>query len=294
MSVETANQKNKVMKTGHYGRTRLIRKILLTLVMAAASLTMLLPFIWMISSSFKDSISMFSYPIEWIPRKLNFSGYRTVWAGDISFGLFFFNSVKVTALAVLGTALSCTLGGYAYAKINFAGRDVLFLTKLATMMIPMQITMLPTFMIFNWLGLINTHAALWLPFFLGQPFGTFLMRQYFVKVPNELIDSARMDGAGHLRIFASIALPLVRAGLSVLIFLYFVWAWNYYEGPLLYIRSTKLYTLPLALKFFSDEFSTNYTAVMAASVSMTIPILALFIGLQRFFIEDITSTGLKG
>lgn len=280
--------------SGHYGRRRLVKKILLTVLMAAASLTMLLPFLWMISSSFKDSISMFSYPIEWIPKEFNFSGYRTVWAGDISFGRFFLNSVKVTALAVLGTTLSCTMGGYAYAKIDFSGRDALFLTKLATMMIPMQITMLPTFMIFTWLGLINTHAALWLPFFLGQPFGTFLMRQYFIKVPNELIDSARMDGAGHFRIFGSIALPLVRAGLSVLVFLYFVWAWNYYEGPLLYIRSTKLYTLPLALKFFSDEFSTNYTAIMAASVSMTIPVLALFIGLQKFFIEDITSTGLKG
>ncbi len=277
-----------------YGRKRLIRKIFMTLIMAAFSLTMILPFLWMISSSFKDSISMFSYPIKWIPEKWNFSGYREVWTGDVNFIQFFLNSVKITFLAVLGTVFSCTMGGYAYAKINFRGRDTLFLVKLSTMMIPAQITMLPTFMIFKWLGLLNTHAALWLPFFLGQPFGTFLMRQYFQKVPQELIDSAKIDGAGHFRVFFTIALPLVRAGLSVLVFLYFVWAWNYYEGPLLYIRSTELYTLPLALKFFSDEFSTNYTAVLAASVSMTVPVLALFIGLQRFFIEDITSTGLKG
>ncbi|MDY0290184.1 MAG: carbohydrate ABC transporter permease [Sphaerochaeta sp.] len=287
-------KKQKELQSFGYRDTRLTKKIVLTLCMVLVSFTMLLPFLWMISSSFKDSVSMFKYPIEWIPKKFDFSGYRIVWQGEVNFALFFFNSVKITFLAVIGTTISCTLGGYAYAKINFKGRDTLFLAKLSTMMIPSQIMMLPTFMIFKWLGLLNTHAALWVPFFLGQPFGTFLMRQYFLKVPNELLDSAKLDGAGHFRIFISIALPLVRAGLSVLVFLYFVWAWNNYEGPLLYIRSTNLYTLPLALKFFSDEFSTNYTAIMAASVSMTIPVLALFIGLQRFFIEDITSTGLKG
>jgi multiple sugar transport system permease protein len=200
----------------------------------------------------------------------------------------------VTALSVAGTLLSCTMGGYAYAKIRFAGRDAIFLAKLATMIIPFQITMLPTFMIFTWLGLINTHAALWIPFFLGQPFGTFLMRQYFLKVPEELIDSGKMDGAGHPRILLRIALPLVQSGTSVLTFLYTVWAWNYYEGPLLYIRSTKLYTLPLALKYFRNEFATNYTAVMAAGVCMTVPVIAIFLFLQQFFIEDIASTGLKG
>lgn len=279
---------------GRYRMTRLAARTGLTILMAAVSLTMLLPFLWMISSSFKDSISMFSFPIRWIPEKFDFSGYLQVWKGDVDFLLFFFNSVKITLLAVLGTVISCSLGGYAYAKIDFAGRDAIFLAKLSTMMIPSQLTMLPTFMVFKWLGLINTHAALWIPFFLGQPFGTFLMRQYFKKIPDELLDSARMDGAGHLRMFRSVALPNVRAGLSVLVFLYFVWAWNFYEGPLLYIRSVKLYTLPLALKFFSDEFSTNYTTIMAASVSMTVPVIAIFIGLQRFFIEDLTSTGLKG
>ncbi len=286
--------KTSYQPTENYRTTRFIKKILLTLFMVLVSFTMLLPFLWMISSSFKDSVSMFKFPIEWIPKELNFAGYQKVWQGDVNFGLFFLNSVKITFLAVVGTVISCTMGGYAYAKIKFIGRDSLFLIKLSTMMIPSQITMLPTFMIFSWLGWINHHTALWVPFFLGQPFGTFLMRQYFLKVPEELLDSARIDGANHFRIFLSIAMPLVKAGLSVLIFLYFVWAWNYYEGPLLYIRSTNLYTLPLALKFFSDEFSTNYTAIMAASVSMTVPVLALFIGLQRFFIEDITSTGLKG
>lgn len=283
------------MNNEGYKRKKLAVKIFLTVIMAIVSFTMLLPFLWMISSSFKDSFSMFDYPIKWIPDKFDFSGYKKVWGGeDIDFLRFFMNSIKTTALSVLGTFISCTLGGFAYAKIRFRGRNGLFLVKLSTMMIPSQITMLPTFMIFKWLGILDTHIAIWLPFFLGQPFGTFLMRQYFQKVPDEMLDSARIDGAGYLRMFKDIALPLAQAGVSVLVFLYFVWSWNFYEGPLLYIHSTKLYTLPLAIKFFTDEYQTNYTAIMAASVSMTVPVLILFIGLQRFFIEDITSSGLKG
>jgi multiple sugar transport system permease protein len=269
-------------------------KILLTSLMGFFTLTMLLPYLWMLSSSFKDSVSMFTYPIQWIPKVPNFSGYQEVWGGDSQFILFFLNSIKVTILAVGGTFLSCTLGGYAYAKINFKGRDAFFMTKLATMMIPAQVTMLPNFMIFKWLGLLDTHCALWLPFLLGQPFGTFLMRQYFIKVPNELLDSGRIDGAGHWKMFWLIALPLVQAGLSILVFLYFVGSWNYYDGPLIYIRSISKYTLPLAIKFYTDEYSTNYTAVLAASVSMSFPVIVVFLGLQRFFIEDITSTGVKG
>lgn len=277
-----------------YKNQRLGTKILLTLVMAIASFTMILPFLWMISSSFKDSISMFNYPIEWIPKHLNFTGYEQVWAGETKFGLFFLNSIKITVIAVVGSVLSCSLSGYAYAKIDFKGRDALFLMKISTMMIPSMVTMLPTFMIFKWLGLVNTHIAIWLPFCLGQPFGVFLMRQYFQKLPEEFLDAAKIDGAGQFRIFGSIAMPLVKSGLSVLVFLYFVNSWNFYEGPLLYLHSVDLYTLPLALKFFQSEFETSYTPIMAASVSMTLPVIAVFVGLQRFFIEDLTSTGLKG
>lgn len=234
--------------------------------MLCLAVFMLIPFLWMISSSFKDSISMFRYPIKWIPEKLDFNGYKKVWLSDTPFALFYFNSVKVTLLCLIGTFFSCTLAGYGYARIRFKGRDTFFLIKLATIMIPTQVAMLPTFIIFKTFGLVDTHAALWLPFFFGQPFGTFLMRQYFIQVPDELSDSAEIDGAGHLRIYWSIAVPLVTAGIAVLIFLYFVWSWNYYEGPLIYLRSVGKYTLPMALKFFSDEFSTNYSAIMATGI----------------------------
>ena len=262
--------------------------------MICITLTMLLPYLWMMSSSFKDSVSMFDFPIRWIPFPPDFSGYQKVWAENSDFIRFFLNSIKVTALALCGTFFSCTMGGYAYAKINFKGRDKFFMLKLATMMLPAQITMLPNFMIFKWLGLLDTHTALWLPFFLGQPFGTFLMRQYFVKVPNDLLDSAKIDGAGQWKIFWTVALPLAQAAVSMLLFLYFVSAWNYYDGPLIYIRSVAKYTLPLAVKFFTNEYDTNYTAMLAAAVSMSLPVIAVFIFLQRFIIEDITSTGLKG
>ncbi len=276
-----------------YRVRKLVTKSLLTFLMIIFTLTMLLPYLWMISSSFKDSVSMFDFPIKWIPSAPDFSGYRKVWGGDSDFLRFFFNSLKVTVLALAGTFISCTMGGYAYAKINFKGRDKFFMLKLATMMLPGQITMLPNFMIFKYLGLLNTHAALWLPFFLGQPFGTFLMRQYFVKVPNDLLDSAKIDGAGTFRQFWSVALPLAQSAVSMLMFLYFVASWNYYDGPLIYIRSISKYTLPLAVKFYTNEYDTNYTAMLAAAVSMSIPVIVVFILLQRFIIEDIASTGLK-
>ncbi len=281
-------------KPKSYQTYRFIKKSLLTLLMICITLTMLLPYLWMMSSSFKDSVSMFDFPIRWIPFPPDFSGYQKVWAENSDFIRFFLNSIKVTALALCGTFFSCTMGGYAYAKINFKGRDKFFMLKLATMMLPAQITMLPNFMIFKWLGLLDTHTALWLPFFLGQPFGTFLMRQYFIKIPNDLLDSAKIDGAGQWKIFWTVALPLAQAAVSMLLFLYFVSAWNYYDGPLIYIRSVAKYTLPLAVKFFTNEYDTNYTAMLAAAVSMSLPVIAVFIFLQRFIIEDITSTGLKG
>jgi len=282
-----------MQQTESYRRRRLVKKSVLTFFMLCFTATMLLPYLWMVSSSFKDSVAMFDFPVKWIPLPPDFSGYKKVWLDTSGFLRFFFNSAKVVFFALCGTFLSCTMGGYAYAKIKFRGRDKFFMLKLATMILPAQITMLPNFMIFKWLGILDTHVALWMPFFLGQPFGTFLMRQYFVKIPDDLLDSAKIDGAGHWRMFWSIALPLAQSAVSMLLFLYFVSAWNHYEGPLIYIRSVSKYTLPLAIKFFTNEYDTNYTAMLAAAVSMSLPVITVFVFLQRFIIENIASTGLK-
>ena len=197
-------------------------------------------------------------------------------------------------IALTGTLFSCTMAGYAYAKIPFVGRNKLFMVKLMTTMLPGMVTMIPTYMIYSKLHLIDTHAALWIGSFCGGTFGVFLMRQAFVTIPDSLIEAARVDGAGHWRTFWSVALPNVKTSVATLLFMYFLWTWNDYERPLLYIWTETKYTLPLAVKSFSDDQSTNYPAIMAANVFMLLPIMTFFITCQRFFVESLVSSGIKG
>ena len=269
-------------------------KILLTVLLWFLGLLCIFPFLWMLSSSFKGINEVYTFPIEWIPRNPTLDGYLRLFAGDFSFLVFYRNSVFVSSLALLGTFFSCTMAGYAYSKINFFGRDKLFLLKLSTAMIPGMVTMLPTFMIYRSLALVNTLTALWLPMCFGGVFGVMLMRQSMVSVPDELIESARIDGASHPRIYWSIMLPSVRPAIATLLFMYFLWTWNDYERPLLYIQSRELFTLPLAVKFFSTEQVTNVPAIMAANVVSMSVILILFFFCQKYFIRSVISSGIKG
>ena len=279
---------------GGYAAKRLTVKILLTGLIWGIGLLMIVPFLWMVSTSFKGMNDVFTFPIEWIPSNPTLKGYQTLFSGKISFFTYFFNSVKVSAIALAGTLFSCTMAGYAYAKINFFGRNKIFMVKLMTTMLPGMVTMLPTYMIYSRLGLINTHAALWIGAFCGGTFGVFLMRQAFVTIPDALIDAAHIDGAGHFRTFWSIALPNVKTSVATLLFMYFLWTWNDYEKPLLYIWTQELYTLPLAVKEFSDDQMQNYPAIMAANIFMLLPIMIFFISCQKFFVESLISTGIKG
>jgi ABC-type glycerol-3-phosphate transport system permease component len=199
----------------------------------------------------------------------------------------------VSALSLVGTFFACSMAGFAYAKINFAGRDKLFMLKLMTTMIPGMVTLLPTYMIYSALGLRNTLAALWLPYFFGGTFGVFLMRQAFMSLPNSLVEAAKIDGASLPCIYWRIAMPNVKTSLSTCLFMYFLWSWNDYERPLLYIWDNAKQTLPLAVKIFSDGEAQNYPAIMAANVLMLLPILLFFIFCQKFFVASLTSTGIK-
>ena len=248
----------------------------------------------MVSTSFKGINSVFSFPIEWIPKNPTLKGYQALFSGTIPFFTYFFNSVKVSAIALVGTFFSCTMAGYAYAKIKFYGRDKLFMMKLITTMLPGMVTMLPTYMIYSKLGLLNTHASLWLGYFFGGTFGVFLMRQAFLSIPDSLIESARLDGANNFRIYWSIALPNTKGSVSTLLFMYFLWSWNDYEKPLLYLWDKKLFTLPLAVKVFSDDQMQNYPAIMAANVIMLLPIMIAFISCQKFFVKSLVGSAVKG
>ncbi len=269
-------------------------KILLTALLWGMGIIMVFPFIWMLSTSFKGMNDVFTFPIEWIPRSPTLKGYEALFTGSVSFFTYLTNSVKVSAIALVGTFFSCTLAGYAYAKISFAGRDKIFMTKLMTTMLPGMVTILPTYMIYSRLGMLDSHVALWIGYFCGGTFGVFLMRQAFLTIPNSLVDAAKVDGAGHLRIYWSVALPNVKAPVATLLFMYFLWSWNDYEKPLLYIWSSSRYTMPLAVKQFADEQMQNYPAIMAANIFMLLPIMVFFLSCQRFFVESLVTSGIKG
>lgn len=277
-----------------YKMRKQIGKILLTLLIWGGGIVMVIPFIWMLSTSFKGMNEVFTFPIEWIPKNPSLKAYIALFTAKVPFTTYFLNSVKVSLISLVGTFFACTMAGYAYAKVNFYGRDKLFLAKLMTTMLPAMVTTLPTYIIYSKLGLLNTHAALWIGNFLGGAFGVFLMRQAFMSLPDALIESAKIDGAGHFRIYWSIALPNVKSSVSTLLFMYFLWTWNDYEKPLLYIWNESLYTMPMAVKNFSDEQMQNYPAIMASNVVMLLPIMIAFVCCQKFFVESLVSSSVKG
>ncbi|MBZ4665993.1 carbohydrate ABC transporter permease [Mahella sp.] len=279
------------MLMGYANKKKLI-KIVLTVFMAVLAILMVLPFAWMLSASFKPDSEVFNFPIEWIPKTFTWENYIKVWASDIPFPTFFMNSVKVTVLAVIGEVCTSALAGYAFAKIKFKGRDLAFLIYVSTLMFPSQMMLIPRFVLFKTMGIYNTHWALILPG-MFTAFGTFMLKQFFESIPEELTESARMDGANHFIIFTRIVLPLSTAALSALIIFQFVSMWNEYEPALVYLRDVDLATIPLGLKYFQDESSTSYGAVMAASVCSLVPIFIIFLTFQRQFVQGIAISGLK-
>ncbi len=272
-------------------KKRLIKTIL-TILMAAFSISMILPFVWMISSSFKPDNQIFSFPIKWIPDKITMANYDRVWNSDVPFSVFFLNSTKVTLFSVFGEVVTSALAAYAFSKINFKGREIIFLIYLSTLAFPAQMMLIPRFVLFKVLGLYNTHAALILPG-MFTAFGTFMLRQFFLSIPDDLSAAAKIDGAGHFTVFLKVVLPLSTTAISALIIFQFVSSWNEYEAALVYIRSKELATIPLGLNFFRDENSASYGAILAASVCSLLPIFVVFLTFQKQFVAGIAAAGLK-
>jgi multiple sugar transport system permease protein len=270
-----------------------LRKLSVTLVMLVLGVMVLIPFFWMISSSFKIQADLFKYPIDWIPKKPIISNYAEVWGGKYKFALFYWNSAKITLITVVGSIITSSMAGFAFGKLNFKGRDAIFLLYLGTMIIPAQVLLVPRFILFDRVGLVNTHWAVILPG-IFTVFGTFLMRQFFSTIPNELLEAAKADGAGFFRIYWQICLPLTKPAIVTLLILTFTWHWNEYENPLIFLRSSELFTLPIGLSSFVDEYGANYSLIMAASVSALLPLIIVVAIFQRFFVEGIASSGLKG
>lgn len=270
------------------------RKLLMTLIMFAFGLTFLLPFAWMISSSFKPEADVFQYPIRWIPETWQaVKNYKDVWAGQYPFSLYYWNSIKVTVITTITSVLVSCMAAYAFAKIRFKGSGIAFMIVLSTYMIPSQAILVPQFIFYRQLGLFDTHMGLVLLNSFSV-LGTFMLRQFFMGINNEFIEAAKIDGAGHWRTFGTIALPLMKPAIATYGILRFIWTWNDYQNPLIFLKTPELFTLPLGIKKFADFYGEFYSLMMAASVSAILPLLIIFIVGQKQVIEGISLGGVKG
>ncbi len=261
-------------------------------VLIVVSLFMLLPFFWMLSASLKLDKDVFVFPIQWIPSNPQWGNYQTIWT-RIPFLRFFFNTTKLTVIITFLQLATSSFAAYAFAKLQFRGRDFLFLAYIASIAVPWQVYMVPQFIMMRQLGLVNTHMALIL-LQAFSAFGVFLLRQFFVSIPDEILDAARIDGMSEYGIYFRIMLPLSKPALATLTIFTAVFVWNDFMGPLIYLNSQNLKTIQLGLRLFIQQYSADYALIMAAALVSLIPVVVLFLLFQRFFVEGIGTTGLKG
>lgn len=261
------------------------------LALTLGAVVMLAPLIWMVLASFKSLPEILTYPPTVLPRSFGTANYETVITQG-NYPRYFLNSVIVALVSVSAILVTSSLAGYAFAKFRFPGRNVLFVLVLATLMIPFQVRVIPLYVLASDLGLLNSYAGLVLPS-LVDAFGIFLMRQFIQSIPNDLMDAARADGASEIRIFVSVVLPLVKPALSALAIFTLITSWESFLWPLLVASSTDLYTLPLGLSQFAGRFLTRVDLQMAASTLTVLPLLIVFLVMQRRFIEGIATTGGK-
>jgi multiple sugar transport system permease protein len=255
-------------------------------------LVMLTPFVWMLSASLKLNRDVFTFPIQWIPAEPRWQNYVDIWT-KIPLALFVWNTAKITIAVTILQLFTSSFAAYAFAKLRFPGRDALFLGYIATIAMPWQVYMVPQFLLMRELGLHNTHMALIL-LQAFTAFGVFLMRQFYQSIPDELCEAARIDGMNEYQIWWRIMLPLSKPALSTLTIFTFVSTWNDFLGPLIYLTKTELKTIQIGLRMFISQYSAEYGLIMAASVVALIPVLVVFLALQRFFVEGIATSGRKG
>lgn len=272
--------------------TPLYVKIILYVLLIAGSIVMMFPFVWMVSTSFKTVGAIAQMPPQIIPRPIDLSNYETVW-NKVNFARFTLNSFLIVGADMVGALLSCALVAFGLAMFDFKGRKLLFGVMLATLMVPGQVTMIPTYFIWKTFRALDTYFPLIVPSFLAGPFGIFLIHQYIKALPKELYESATIDGCSPPGIFFKVYLPLCKPALAALAVFTFMGAWNNTLGPLIYLQTRSRYTLPLGLLFLKSE-NPNQALLMAGAVIITVPVVVVYLLAQKQFIQGIASTGLKG
>lgn len=275
---------------------QLIKKVGAYAFLTAGAVTMVGPFLWMVATSLKNPGDVFSYSKswwqEWIPTKFVWQNYTKAWH-VVPFAKFYLNSIFVSLSITLGQVATSAMAAYAFARLHFPGRDRLFFAYLATMMVPGAVTMIPVFILLQKFGWVDTFKAMILPS-MFTAYGTFMLRQFFMTLPRDLEDAAKIDGCSYIGIFWRIILPLSHPALATLTTFTFMGSWMSFMWPLIVMNTHEKFTLPIGLAYFQSLHGTDWTLLMAGSIMMILPILAVFIFNQRFFVEGIKLSGIKG
>jgi multiple sugar transport system permease protein len=271
-----------------------IYKLFIYVLLIAMSIVFLFPFFWMLSTSLKASELIFQFPPQWIPDPIRWQNYIDAFY-FAPFLRYFLNSTLITGLAMIGEVLSAAVVAYGFARLQFWGKNVLFIIVLSTMMLPGEVTMIPVFMMFSEIGWVDTYLPLIVPSYFGGPaFFIFMLRQFFLTIPTELEEAARIDGCNTFQIFYKIMLPLSKPALAVVAIFSFHGKWNDFLGPLIYLNTMEKYTVQLGLAMFQGMFKTEWALLMAASIMVLLPVLFIFFFFQKYFIEGMKLTGIKG
>ena len=280
------------MADSKVGVTSPIKMFFVYVALIIMACVMLVPFVWMISSSLKLEKDVFAFPIQWIPEDPQWSNYQVIWE-KVPLLTGFFNTTKLTVCTTILQLVTSSFAAYAFAKLEFKGRDTIFMMYVLTIAIPWQVYMVPQFIMMTNVGLTDSHLGIILMHAFTAT-GVFLMRQFFMGVPTELLEAARIDGLSEYGIWAKLMLPLSKPAIATLCITSFTFEWNDFMGPLIYLSTTNKKTIQLMLRMFNTQYSSNYAQLMAAATVALIPVLILFVFLQRYFVEGIATSGIKG
>jgi multiple sugar transport system permease protein len=264
-------------------------------LVAGVGLLFLVPWLWLLATSLKSAAQIFESPPRWIPNPISWINYY-YGVTSIEFFRYLGNTLIVCGVVVVGRLVSCSVVAYALSHINWPGRRILFALVLATLLLPTQVTVIPLFIIFSRLEWINTFLPLTVPAFFGDAFFIFLLRQFFMGIPRDLTDAARLDGASHFQVYWQIVMPLARPALATLVAFTFIWTFTDFQGPLIYLKDRELWTLALGMQGFTQRYgldASSLGAMMAAAVLYALPMVLVFLAAQKTFIRGIVTTGLK-
>ncbi len=267
-------------------------KIILYILLITLSLFMLVPFYWMVISSLKENKDVFSIPMEWWPKVIKWSNYETIWE-KIPLLTYFKNTAKLTIITTIIQLCTSCFAAYGFTKCKFKGRDLIFLMYVTTIAVPWQVYMVPQFILISKMGLNDTHLGLILMQAFSA-FGVFLIRQFYISIPDELCEAARIDGLNEYGIFRKIVFPLGKPAMATLTIFTFTNVWNDFMGPLIYLKTQEKKTVQLGIRTFISQYGADYAYIMAASVCSLIPVVIIFLSCQKFFVEGVAASGIKG